>query len=202
MKINDSGRPMIEMLGVLAISVILSVGGIKGFNNAMTGHKLNKLSEEHSVFLQNIHQDTIKLCKTNTTGSYQSISKYLNALDIIPAKWKYNKYTGEIYDSIGFKIAAYTANSTTIAINYSIPKDVKEKEQICRKIWTSTLVPLAGIFYQIRMLSGGVVTIRTYGENYCNEKNQDCISKLTISNIKDICQSCGNQWCYIDIYIK
>ena len=39
MKINDSGRSMIEMLGVLAISGILSVGGIKGFNNAMTGHK-------------------------------------------------------------------------------------------------------------------------------------------------------------------
>ena len=32
MKINESGRSMIEMLGVLAIIGVLSVGGIAGYS--------------------------------------------------------------------------------------------------------------------------------------------------------------------------
>ena len=33
--INESGRSMIEMLGVLAIIAVLTVGGIAGYSKAM-----------------------------------------------------------------------------------------------------------------------------------------------------------------------
>ena len=39
---NQSGRSMIEMLGVLAIIGVLSVGGIAGYSKAMTQYKINK----------------------------------------------------------------------------------------------------------------------------------------------------------------
>lgn len=42
MKINESGRSMIEMLGVLAIIGVLSVGGIAGYSKAMGKHRVNK----------------------------------------------------------------------------------------------------------------------------------------------------------------
>lgn len=35
MNFNQSGRSMIEMLGVLAIIAVLSVGGIAGYSKAM-----------------------------------------------------------------------------------------------------------------------------------------------------------------------
>ena len=42
MKINESGRSMIEMLGVLAIIGVLSIGGISGYSKAMSKHRVNK----------------------------------------------------------------------------------------------------------------------------------------------------------------
>ena len=41
-KNNQSGRSMIEMLGVLAIIGVLSIGGIAGYSKAMFKYKMNK----------------------------------------------------------------------------------------------------------------------------------------------------------------
>jgi len=38
---NQNGRSMIEMLGVLAIIGVLSVGGIAGYSKAMTKYRIN-----------------------------------------------------------------------------------------------------------------------------------------------------------------
>ena len=43
---NESGRSMVEMLGVLAIVGILSIMGIYGFRHAMTKHYANELLQE------------------------------------------------------------------------------------------------------------------------------------------------------------
>ncbi len=43
---HDSGRSMIEMLGVLAIIGVLSVGGIMGYSYAMTKYRSNKIASE------------------------------------------------------------------------------------------------------------------------------------------------------------
>ena len=42
----DNGRSMIEMLGVLAIIGVLSVGGIAGYSKAMHRYRLNKTIEQ------------------------------------------------------------------------------------------------------------------------------------------------------------
>ena len=42
MKQEQNGRSMIEMLGVLAIIGVLSVGGIAGYSKAMLKIKINK----------------------------------------------------------------------------------------------------------------------------------------------------------------
>ncbi len=39
---SQNGRSMIEMLGVLAIVAILSVGAISGYSMAMESYKTNK----------------------------------------------------------------------------------------------------------------------------------------------------------------
>ena len=41
-KNNQFGRSMIEMLGVLAIIGVLSIGGIAGYSKAMFKYKMNK----------------------------------------------------------------------------------------------------------------------------------------------------------------
>lgn len=42
MKKNESGRSMVEMLGVLAIIGVLSVGGIAGYTMAMKKYRVNE----------------------------------------------------------------------------------------------------------------------------------------------------------------
>ena len=44
-KVNESGRSMVEMLGVLAIIGVLSVGGIMGYARAMQNWRANEIIE-------------------------------------------------------------------------------------------------------------------------------------------------------------
>lgn len=51
---NSFGRSMIEMLGVLAIVGILSVGGIVGYSKAMNMIKINKTIEQINTIAHNV----------------------------------------------------------------------------------------------------------------------------------------------------
>ncbi|MDD3669075.1 MAG: hypothetical protein PHX68_02160 [Alphaproteobacteria bacterium] len=42
-KTNENGRSMVEMLGVLAIIGVLSIGGILGYTTAMNRHRANQI---------------------------------------------------------------------------------------------------------------------------------------------------------------
>ncbi len=51
---DQKGRSMVEMLGVLAIIGVLSVGGISGYSKAMAKFKLTKAQDQISMLLMNI----------------------------------------------------------------------------------------------------------------------------------------------------
>ncbi len=53
-RIEQAGRSMVEMLGVLAIIGVLSVGGISGYSKAMAKFKLTKAQDQMSMLLINI----------------------------------------------------------------------------------------------------------------------------------------------------
>ena len=54
LKTNENGRSMIEMLGVLAIIGVLSVGGIAGYSKAMNKFKTNKVADQVSMIVANV----------------------------------------------------------------------------------------------------------------------------------------------------
>ena len=88
MKNNQFGRSMIEMLGVLAIIGVLSVGGIFGYSKAMMTWKINKTLEEYSYLLYGLveHIDELKYSQSgNLTAVVQS-------LNLMPNNWIMNKY--------------------------------------------------------------------------------------------------------------
>lgn len=53
-KNEQTGRSMVEMLGVLAIIGVLSVGGIAGYSKAMTKFKITKTMDQVSMTVANI----------------------------------------------------------------------------------------------------------------------------------------------------
>ena len=70
----ESGRSMIEMLGVLAISGVLSVGGIAGYSKAMMKYRTNKTIEQISMIVTNVRtlfgsQKNYKALGAATNGS-------------------------------------------------------------------------------------------------------------------------------------
>ena len=52
----STGRSMVEMLGVLAIIGVLSVGAIAGYSKAMTKYRLNQYSQAISMLINNVLQ--------------------------------------------------------------------------------------------------------------------------------------------------
>ena len=55
MKINQTGRSMIEMLGVLAIIGVLSAAGLAGYSKAMAKHKMNRTINQMVQIVNNVH---------------------------------------------------------------------------------------------------------------------------------------------------
>ncbi len=51
---QETGRSMVEMLGVLAIVGVLSVGGIAGYSQAMSKFKVTKAMDQVQTIIQNI----------------------------------------------------------------------------------------------------------------------------------------------------
>ena len=68
-KFMENGRSMIEMLGVLAIVGVLSVGGIAGYSKAMEQFRLNKVIGEYSMLIFGMleHLDNFKNTQTGMT---------------------------------------------------------------------------------------------------------------------------------------
>lgn len=66
MRINEQGRSMIEMLGVLAIVGVLSVGGIAGYSKAMNKFKTNKVIDQINMISTNIR--TLYSSQRNYSG--------------------------------------------------------------------------------------------------------------------------------------
>ena len=52
---RENGRSMVEMLGVLAIIGVLSVGAIAGYSRAMMKYKLNKHAAQISELINTVH---------------------------------------------------------------------------------------------------------------------------------------------------
>ena len=89
---NENGRSMIEMLGVLAIIGVLSVGGIAGYSKAMEQFKINKTIEQISQIATNVR--TLYANQGDYAGlNLETIIK-ANALpeELIDSSWGYNAF--------------------------------------------------------------------------------------------------------------
>lgn len=83
-KNEQSGRSMVEMLGVLAIIGVLSVGGISGYSKAMAKFKLTKAQDQISMLLMNIR--TAFSGSSNYEGLNNTTAVQLNIVpgDMLP----------------------------------------------------------------------------------------------------------------------
>ena len=82
---NPLGRSMIEMLGVLAIIGVLSVGGIAGYSKAMELWKISRQKEQLAeLFLQCVNLKDDFLREYNTTKKTVPTADIMEAMGVIP----------------------------------------------------------------------------------------------------------------------
>ena len=128
---NQSGRSMIEMLGVLAIIGVLSVGGLAGYSKAMDKYRINETINQIIYMETNIHNlfftqpNYSDLGVRGLLASTDNISRKLNdKANFIPnsvVKNGYkNLYQGDI--GMGYLVAGDTTKSFYIKY-FSIPQE-------------------------------------------------------------------------------
>ena len=78
---QESGRSMIEMLGVLAIIGVLSVGGIAGYSQAMSKYKVSKTTDQIQTMVTNIR--TLFSSQKNYDGLSTTNAEYLYSAGIL-----------------------------------------------------------------------------------------------------------------------
>ena len=188
MKFNEFGRSMVEMLGVLAIIGVLSVGAIAGYSKAMLKYKLNKQTEQLTAILN---------------GAYQVfLTDIMAKLNLIPQEMK--KQDRYIFDSMGNRISVAYETSDTGGF-FKIGVYVNEKES-CQNVWNFSK-ELHNILWQTHYITtdnedADTYLGRTYGDAYCS-KGTNCLRDLSVAKIHDLCENCfvGN-YCLIRIVWK
>ena len=86
MKTNETGRSMIEMLGVLAIIGVLSVGGIAGYTSAMRSYKANEIINSTSMlYMMGI---------SSNAGAGDADLSYSSVMGTLPAECAGIDYSG------------------------------------------------------------------------------------------------------------
>ena len=80
----SAGRSMIEMLGVLAIIAVLTVGGIAGYSKAMTQFKVNKIIAETNQIIAAAHEYASKDKSFIIPGTLEQ----RKALGLCPDSWE------------------------------------------------------------------------------------------------------------------
>ena len=196
---KQSGRSMIEMLGVLAIIGVLTVGSIAGYSHAMRRHLLNKQREQISYILATIETqyDALKTSLSNLPTS-NNTSLFIN-LGWIPEKMIEENNNSYIYDVFKNK-ALFWINQTTTSskIGFYIYLNNGNAFEQCINLYQAT-IPFSSSLWGIEIHRDAGYSAHLLGDNYCYTGGSACIrNSTTPSNIARFCQACkDNNRCNI-----
>lgn len=195
----QSGRSMIEMLGVLAIIAVLSVGGIAGYSKAMEKFKLTKAISEYNFMIFGL-LDHIDEIKKQTIGSGFVDLAY--SLNLVPAGWKKQNDRFLIDD---FNNNVQLFNNTlfrygqinVFAFEIYFGQDGKgffdshKHKTLCRELMITVAKPLHEIVYSAYLWRGKTSSANDYlfGTKYC-DSSRKCLADVTLTEIENLCRSC------------
>ena len=202
----EFGRSMIEMLGVLAIIGVLSVGGIAGYSKAMMKYKINKMTEEYTMLMTGLMEYQESLFKTYNDSNYDNrlLAQFIMDAKLVPETWKLVNQQF-IADSLGNKINTYVDTAETgtkftsdiYIVPSGINKDSEYAYELCMALAKDVVYPLAAnMDYAALFINNDAITnsgnFMVYTKSCYNSKfdRVKCLSEMTLSEISTICKSC------------
>ena len=192
---TQSGRSMVEMLGVLAIIGVLSVGAIAGYSKAMMKYKLNKQAEQISSILDyvNIHLDEFKRSKTNISANMIPI---LTKLDVIPKEMIRENTSSKIYDIFGTAIDLrnYTVDNVKYYFEFRLFINKGQKES-CMNLFNIAKAQRGQLLrtkFTTRKGDASNDANSAWGDSYCYTEAK-CLKDLTIAEMENFCNICEDK---------
>ena len=198
-KFNEIGRSMVEMLGVLAIIGVLSVGAIAGYSKAMMKYKLNKQAQQLSHLLNVLHRYKHEWVFDSNNAIH--LVPYYKELGEIPSEIIKKGYTNTIYDVFGSSITMTTNYCDTnpcraVALGYISP--AKNTFEVCNNIWDviksfQDNLERVGVYKFVENDDNPQYKYTYFGNKYCgstNSNNRDCIKDINKDVISGICKYC------------
>lgn len=189
MKFCELGRSMVEMLGVLAIIGVLSVGAISGYSKAMFKYKLNKELTGYSWLINHLNASKTLYTKV---AEYTYLVPYLNKTNSIPEGFTIYEQSW-LYDVFGLKSRIYTRGQNII-FEVTLAQQGqtgKENSSLCYNFFSDLLIPSAESLYQVSMYLPNENSPATkYGSSYCKPSSGNCLHSMDLDAIYNYCQSC------------
>ena len=198
---NDAsiGRSMVEMLGVLAIVGVLSVGAIAGYSKAMMKYRLNKHAEQLNTVVnavsRNVHGfDNIAWDSSSLTH----LVPYLVKMGEIPQEMVKPNITDHIYDTFGQDWAIFLSgvNSRTIyfssysdAGSSSLTTKSADNLAICQNmimVAKENAANISGIASRSGHFTSDESNTILHGDCECRDDNK-CLRNLTLDDIYELC---------------
>ena len=194
---SENGRSMVEMLGVLAIIGVLSVGAIAGYSKAMFKYKLNKHAEAVNMLINNTLQ--LKGQLPNTPNKYHGTLLY--KLNLLPDGIKYVR-NSELQDRwFNGKMWIYThigQGFSGIGFSFS---PTEQGAEVCRNIMLAAKENAANLWL-LKTLKGlndtsagsSIYTGHLYGDSYCTA-GKSCLRDLDLNKTEKLCNDCNEKAC-------
>ncbi len=192
----QDGRSMVEMLGVLAIIGVLSIGAIAGYSKAMFKYRLNKHAQQINTLMATIsryYRDFENLPAST------SIMSYFIKMNEIPTEMIKKNETRLVYDTFnmawqifcnsthtGIYMSSYStsAGSASVLLTRST-----ENFEICKNIILTAKEYRANLEHLVAYStdSGSAKNIHMYfGDAYCISSRK-CLKNITLDEIHKIC---------------
>ena len=190
---------MVEMLGVLAIIGVLSVGGIAGYSKAMLKHKMN----EHRVMLNSLintlfmYADKVISFNNNSTESV-NISETFYKSGLLPDDVRLSEYTDYLKDVFNNSIWLYAyPYAKQVGMGYTITGNETGRE-ICVNLINVAKENSANLFQILSDKDDGNDNYTThgryYGDKFCTQ-DVSCLRNITFNDIDILCNNCYDRSC-------
>ena len=207
-KSASAGRSMVEMLGILAIIGVLSVGAIAGYSKAMTKYKLNKAIEAanqlFAAIITKVAPDKSSL--TDDGLGYVYYTETMVKAGWLPDGFKFTDTSPRfIYDAFNNPAWIFKDPAKAVGVGWSFEQNQKE---LCMayvnlaKEWRNDMN-----FVSVDSLSSsnGSVVSKSYGNLY-GDKNctsdVKCLKDVTVAEIDNLCNNCEEYACRFYFYFN
>ncbi|MBQ8870484.1 MAG: hypothetical protein IJ019_03815, partial [Alphaproteobacteria bacterium] len=199
---KETGRSMVEMLGVLAIIGVLSVGGIAGYSKAMFKYKLNKQTEQIGSILDYIiiNQEHLK------TANYQLLGtlKKLNIVSEDMIKENDNTYAYDVFNT-KIKLENHHVEQPDGGHAIGLQIDTSQKSiDICRNLMLiaqQRADDISWVYIQRSENDDSYTSASTYYGNKITTRS-NYLRNLSISQIDNACRVCEDtKDCFVFVLV-